>query len=174
MEFHASFLALLRLKLSLVMIRSRFESDERAIEQQFLRFRPQRDGPVDARLALAAKTVLGLHHRNRQNGEKHVAIVRLAQGVLQQREGLRHRFERWFEILKTFERIPKPFAGNAKIVQPRLIAPLQAAGEPANLAHARLQHAGSQLDAAGNTAQRNRLGFHVRRDSVNCARRSRL
>ncbi len=69
-------------KLSLGMIRSALQNDERAIEQQLMRPRPQDDGPIDARLALAGKTVLRLSHRGRKNGEKYVAIVCLAQRIL--------------------------------------------------------------------------------------------
>lgn len=69
-------------KLSLGMIRSGLQNDERTIEQQLLRLRPQHDGPIDAHLTLAGKTVLRLPHRDRKNGEKHVAIVGLAQRIL--------------------------------------------------------------------------------------------
>jgi hypothetical protein len=48
MEFHALFLASLRRKLSLAMIRSFFEKDERAVEQRLLRLYPQHAGSIDA------------------------------------------------------------------------------------------------------------------------------
>ena len=43
--------------------------------------------------------------------------MRLAEGILELRESLRERCERWFEGLKAFERVAQAFAGNAKIVK---------------------------------------------------------
>ena len=87
-------------------------------------------------LALGAKAVLGLRHRGWKNGKQHVAIVRFAQRILQEREGLRRRFERRLEFAKALQRIAKALARDAKIVKAQLIAPPQAAGKPPNLAQA--------------------------------------
>jgi hypothetical protein len=118
------------------MIRRIFEKGERAVEQQFLRLRPQRAGPIDARLTLGAKTVLGLRHRGWKDGEQDVAIVRFAQRILQEREGLRRRFQRRLEFAKALQRIAKALARDAKIVKRQSFALLQAAGKPPNLAQA--------------------------------------
>src|SRR5580704_9338515 len=118
------------------MIRSYLKKDERAIEQQILCLRPQDAGPIDARLALGSKTLLGLRHPGRQNREKHVAIVGFAQRLLQQCEGLRLGLQRRLEVVKALQRIAKALARDAKIMEPPLVAPLQAAGKPSNLAQA--------------------------------------
>lgn len=54
MEFHHAYFTSLRRKLSLIMVRSLFERDERT-------------GSIDGRLELAAKTVLGLRNRGWEN-----------------------------------------------------------------------------------------------------------
>jgi len=138
MEFLSCFIfSIVRAEALARMIRSFFEKGERAIEQQFLRLRPQHAGPIDRAPHLGAKAVLGLRHR--RPGEWRAARRDRA---LRQRNPAKARrispalSKRRLEFAKTVQRIAKALARDAKIVKPQLIAPLQAAGKPPNFAQA--------------------------------------
>lgn len=106
------------------MIRGLFETHESAGACQLQHLSPEPNGPVDVRFAFVAKAPLGLRHRRRKHREQHVAVVRFAQRVLQERESLRGCLQWRLAIFKTLERVAQTLARDAKVVQASLIAML--------------------------------------------------
>jgi hypothetical protein len=76
--------------------------------------------------ALLEKPPMRLSHHRRKYGQQDVAVVRLAERILQRSKAFGGRFERRVEVCESLERIPKPFAGDAKVVKSLFVAKLEA------------------------------------------------
>lgn len=144
------------------MIRALFETDESASARRLLYLFPEFGSSVDAGFAFGDDPLLGLGHLRRQNRQQHVAIVGLAERVLQEREKFRRFMKFGLEAFETFQRVAKPLARDAKIVQPLLIAPFEAAGEPAHFSEARLQYPRNERAGVRDAVEIDAVGLHAR------------
>jgi hypothetical protein len=122
------------------LIRGLFETHESAGACQFLYFSPEHARPLDVRLTFVAKAALSLWHRRRKDREQHIAIVRFAERVLQERKAFRDRLERRLAILEALERVAQTLARDAKVVQAVLIAVLETGCEVPYFTRAGFQH----------------------------------
>ena len=98
------------------MIRGLFETHESAGACQLLHFSPEHARPVNVRFAFLAKAPLRLRHRRWKHREQNVAVVRLSQCILQEREAFRSCLQRRLAILETLERVAQALARDAKVV----------------------------------------------------------
>ncbi len=135
---------------------------------------PQCNRVVDALFAFFLKTPLRLSHRRRKNDQQHIAVVRLAQSVLQCAQAFRGRFERRIEIGETLERVPEPFTSDAKIVKPLLVATLETGRERFDLTPASVHHALHDIvefayAAKVDAFRLHSCGFTVVRKGSSCA-----
>ena len=123
---------------------------------------PQSGRAIDAFFALLKKSSVRLSHSRRKYGQQDVAVVRLAERILQRFKAIRRRFERRVQDREALERVPETFTGDAKIVKSLLVATLEAGGERFDLALTRLHHALHDAVEVATAVQVDSFRFHGR------------